>query len=315
MKIVLSKASDVPVTRQLADQIIFLITTDELRPGDRLPSVRTLARQLNIHHNTVSGAYRELVERKWLARRRGSRLEVTKQSRTAANSGDRLDELIQGAVVRALEMGYSLQAIKERVIARLRVQPPDHILLVEEDSELRQILREELRAESGWQVDTCSPADLTSAPELALGAQVVVPQYALEDVSTATANHRTVVPVLFSSGEELLQQVNRLSRPSVVAVASVSRRFLETARSILSPLLATNHQLVEHHIASPTAASVGAVDVVVCDSVAFGLLKSKQKICYKLVSTASLRHLRNALPSFDEGRLRTLKKKRQSLKI
>ena len=60
MQIVLSKDSDVPLRQQLADQIVFLITTGQLQAGEALPSVRALGRQSKVHHNTVSEAYQDL---------------------------------------------------------------------------------------------------------------------------------------------------------------------------------------------------------------------------------------------------------------
>jgi len=44
MQIALTKNSDVPVRQQLAEQIVFLITTGQLQAGEELPSVRALAR-------------------------------------------------------------------------------------------------------------------------------------------------------------------------------------------------------------------------------------------------------------------------------
>jgi hypothetical protein len=61
MQIVLSKDSDVPLRKQLADQIVFLITTGQLQAGEALPSVCALGRQSKVHHNTVSEAYQDLV--------------------------------------------------------------------------------------------------------------------------------------------------------------------------------------------------------------------------------------------------------------
>ena len=46
MDIRLSKESEVPLRQQLAEQIVFLITTGKLRSGQRLPSVREVARRL-----------------------------------------------------------------------------------------------------------------------------------------------------------------------------------------------------------------------------------------------------------------------------
>jgi DNA-binding transcriptional regulator YhcF (GntR family) len=66
MEIKLTKNSDIPPRKQLAEQIVFLITTGKLRPSERLPSVRALARRLGIHRNTVSEAYQDLVRRGWV---------------------------------------------------------------------------------------------------------------------------------------------------------------------------------------------------------------------------------------------------------
>ena len=63
MDITVSKESEVPLCEQVSAQVIFLIGTGRLKPGDALPSVRALARRLKIHHNTVSQAYQELVSR------------------------------------------------------------------------------------------------------------------------------------------------------------------------------------------------------------------------------------------------------------
>src|SRR5260370_38281676 len=76
MEIQLSRESEVPLRRQLAEQIVFLIGGGKLRAGQRLPSVRELARRLKIHHNTVSEAYQPLVRRTSLLRQRASGLVV-----------------------------------------------------------------------------------------------------------------------------------------------------------------------------------------------------------------------------------------------
>lgn len=56
----------IPVYRQVLDQLRTLCVEARLKPGDRLPSVRELARRLGIHFNTVAEAYRTLAEEGWL---------------------------------------------------------------------------------------------------------------------------------------------------------------------------------------------------------------------------------------------------------
>ena len=96
MDIHIDSSNEVPIRRQLIEQITFMIATERIKDGDSLPSVRELARRLKVHHNTVSEAYQDLVRRKWLERRRGSRLAVI--SREAPRDGATLDDLINRTI-------------------------------------------------------------------------------------------------------------------------------------------------------------------------------------------------------------------------
>lgn len=60
MKIHLQPASATPVFQQLVEQIHFAISAGELEPGERLPSIRSIATDLGIAPNTVAKAYRQL---------------------------------------------------------------------------------------------------------------------------------------------------------------------------------------------------------------------------------------------------------------
>ena len=69
MFIRIEASSAVPVYRQIVDQVTYQIAGGVLRAGDRLPSVRDLARQLPANQNTVLKAY-DLLERDGLISRR-----------------------------------------------------------------------------------------------------------------------------------------------------------------------------------------------------------------------------------------------------
>ncbi|MEE6286172.1 GntR family transcriptional regulator [Georgenia sp. MJ173] len=56
-------ASPAPPYEQLRDQVEAMVAAGELRPGDRLPTVRRLAGDLGIAPGTVARAYRELEQR------------------------------------------------------------------------------------------------------------------------------------------------------------------------------------------------------------------------------------------------------------
>src|ERR1700729_1182083 len=71
-----SHSSEVPIYRQLVTQVVLAILCGDLRPGDRLPSTRELARRFALHPNTVSAGYRQLEKEGWTESRRGSGIYV-----------------------------------------------------------------------------------------------------------------------------------------------------------------------------------------------------------------------------------------------
>ncbi len=56
----LDERSGVPYYRQVIDQVLLGIAGGKLAPGDRLPTVRSLAVELAVNPNTIAKAYREL---------------------------------------------------------------------------------------------------------------------------------------------------------------------------------------------------------------------------------------------------------------
>lgn len=73
----LDTADDRPIYAQISDQIKAAVASGVLGPGDLVPSVRDVSKQLVINPNTVARAYRELQGEGLLASVRGTGLEVT----------------------------------------------------------------------------------------------------------------------------------------------------------------------------------------------------------------------------------------------
>ena len=64
------------IYEQVVRQVTFAVAGGALRPGDLVPSVRELARQLAINPNTVARAYRQLQDQGVLESVRGMGLAV-----------------------------------------------------------------------------------------------------------------------------------------------------------------------------------------------------------------------------------------------
>ena len=57
----IDKKSELPVYEQVAESIVSQIIKGLLHPGDKIPSVRVLARQLGLNPNTVQKSYSGLL--------------------------------------------------------------------------------------------------------------------------------------------------------------------------------------------------------------------------------------------------------------
>ena len=71
MYIRIESSSGVPIMRQIADQIRSHAAGGTIAPGDRLPSVRQLAKSLAVNPNTILHVYERLASEGLLERRQG----------------------------------------------------------------------------------------------------------------------------------------------------------------------------------------------------------------------------------------------------
>ena len=152
MRFWISRKNDVPIREQIATQILLAIYSGELKPGERLPSIRSLARRLSVHANTINAAYRDLAARNWVEMRKGSGVYV-RSFRKNQEGEVELDRLVATLIRSARDRGHSLSEIRTRVKYWLDVEPPDHFLVVEEDVELRRILEYEIGNSTGFPVE------------------------------------------------------------------------------------------------------------------------------------------------------------------
>jgi GntR family transcriptional regulator len=245
MQIHINKESEVPARDQLRQQIIFLIATGHLSIGTELPSVRQLARQLKVHHNTISHAYSQLAHDGWLIKKRGSRLTVGQSTKSRIEDFAGLDDLIDRAIHLARSHGYSLQQLTARVRARLLAEPSDHLLLVAPERNLAELIRAEIGEALGHAPDACSTSMLQQNSSIAIGAILITPSYSAAKVQPAVPADRTVVPISYSPADEHIAAIRKLSRPSAIGVVSVSALFLETANGLLAPVIGRRHSFRE----------------------------------------------------------------------
>jgi GntR family transcriptional regulator len=116
----LDAASGVPFYRQVIDQILAGIATGTLKPGDRIPTVRSLAVDLAVNPNTIARAYKELEIRGVLATQQGTGTFVADREVSVDEVERRrlVDQLLDEFLARAARQGLTLAEIRSALAER-----------------------------------------------------------------------------------------------------------------------------------------------------------------------------------------------------
>ena len=97
----LNAADERPIYGQIADRVKFAVAGGVLRPGDLVPSVRELSKQLVVNPNTVARAYRDLQAEGLLESVRGMGLQVAEGATDRCRAARR--EMVRHRLRRVLE--------------------------------------------------------------------------------------------------------------------------------------------------------------------------------------------------------------------
>jgi GntR family transcriptional regulator len=260
--------SDVPLYRQLATQVQLSILSGDLRPGDRLPSTRELARRFAIHPNTVSAGYRELEHDGWTELRHGSGVYVCDRRRpqtAEAQINSQIDAHIEEFFRGAHALGISSSALRARLAGWMAAPPPDHWLLVDPDHEARQILLTELRAATGREVHESSPANCTA--EKMAGAIVCCRPSQEKIVRATVAAGIEVVALPITSANQWLLPWLPAPKGLLIAVVSHWPEFLEKARTMLAAAGVPAEALIFCDARKPAwQRGLGSASGVLCDA-------------------------------------------------
>jgi GntR family transcriptional regulator len=105
---------DQPIYRQIRDRVIAMILDGSLGDGDPLPSVRTVAVELQVNPLTVSKAYQDLVDDGFVERRRGLGMFVMAGAAVKLGSSEREQFLTQewpDILVRIQRLGLKAETL------------------------------------------------------------------------------------------------------------------------------------------------------------------------------------------------------------
>ena len=299
MEIVLNRRGGVPVRDQIVTQLEMKILEGSLAQGQRLPSVRALARRLKVHHNTVSAAYQDLEAAGHVELQRGSGVFVRRAGAATLTDARGLDEMIRLALHSAFRKGFTGPEIKAAVERWLAASPPDRVLMVDPSVEMAELLAHEIRGVLTVPVTACTLDDLAREPVRAAGAMTVVLPYHLEGVR-AVAPGVAVEVVTLEVAEADRRAIEAIPSGSIVLVVSHASTVLPFASVFLRSLRGDEVLAETRLLSAPREWKrlIKAADLVLADALSFEEVRKaapRRVREFRIVPESALARLRKAV--------------------
>ena len=290
MKIWLSKNSEVPVREQIVTQITLGIASGDLATGTRLPSTREMAQRYKIHSNTVSNAYQILAEQGWLEFRKGSGFYVRESNHeTGENS---LDRLIAQFVATAQAGGFPIEEIKRRLAHFFDAHHSNQLFVIENDTGLRDILVEEIRAATNLQVAGAELANLAGVLPVS-GAIFAAMFDEKAKISARLPAEKNCVFLKANSAAASMKGETRPTVDDLIAVVSGWENFLVLAKTMLVAAQIEPESLMLRSTREENwRKGLQAASMIICDSLTAKSLSGFQNVrIFPLIAEESLHEL------------------------
>jgi GntR family transcriptional regulator len=260
----LSRDKSIPVREQLGAQLLFGILSRRIAPGEKLPSVRELARRLKVHPNTVSAAYRDLAARGWVSQRRGSGVFVRDLKMPQPAGG--IEAFVHAWIEEGLARGFAVEALEAamtKVASELRTQAPRSLLVVHPDRELAQILAAEIEEAVACPVASAGLDDAPKepGPDICVLVTTACESQTINELRPA---HYRVIRL--KSVEDEIAEQQAPTSGLLIAVVSRSPSILEWSSKLLSSLGLPGMDILQRNPSKPDwREGLDACDIVAAD--------------------------------------------------
>ncbi|WP_373540328.1 GntR family transcriptional regulator [Chamaesiphon sp.] len=243
--------SEIPVSKQLYDQMLFAIASRQFSPGHRLPSTRQLAMQTGLHRNTIGKVYSQLEGTGLVESVPGSGIYVKSLGHESNHllADSQIDpnlsaiDLVSQSLNTLLAQGYSLTQSRELFLTeidwRWRCSARVFVTVPRADSGAGELMLQELQQSLGIPVQLVTLDKLASQLAQSLAATVVTSRYHIGVVEATLASSDVVtrsirvIPVDIQDYEQELALVKTLPKNSYVGIVSLSAGILAVAEMMV----------------------------------------------------------------------------------
>ena len=235
MEIVLNRKGGLAVRHQLVAQLELRILGGELAPGEKLPSVRALARRLRLHPNTVSAAYRKLEASRHVEMRRGAGVFVRPSGATSLEGAKDLDEMIRVALDQAARKGFTAPEVRAAVLRWLGALPPERLVAVDPSRAMAELTLAELGPGTGLRMEAQTLREVEERPALLDGGLAVSLPYHVATLRRV-APRATVLTVNLEVPASVREAIAGLPKGAIVVVVSHAETVLPFATTLIRSL-------------------------------------------------------------------------------
>ena len=298
MKLWLVHSEEVTLREQIVRQVTLGVLSGELSPGERLPSVREMARRFQVHPNTVGSAYQQLRNEGWVEGRHGSGMYI--RSRVAADAGLHGDAVVlEGLLARVVQAARELKVSESEVQSRLAQawSGPKRLLLLEPDAELAKLVQHEC-VHGGCERPMVCDLPLNAWPaqlsKVVRGFTPAVLPSKAASAQEALGQDASLFVFGISPAAQTLARNLPVSRDHLVGIASAWPQFLEMAQTLLIATgFSSDALLVRDTREKDWAAGLRGAAAVVCDTLtATRLQPGINALVFPLLSEQALKQLR-----------------------
>jgi GntR family transcriptional regulator len=243
--------SEIPVSKQLYDQMLFAIASRQFSPGHRLPSTRQLAMQTGLHRNTIGKVYSQLEGTGLVESVPGSGIYVKSLGHESNHliADAQIDpslsalDLVSQSLNTLLAQGYSLNQARELFLTeidwRWRCSARVFVTVPRIEMGAGELMLQELQS-LGIPVQLVTLDKLEAQLAQSLAATVVTSRYFISSVEAKLAGSEVisprsirVIPVDLQDYEKELALVKTLPKNSYVGIVSLSAGILAVAEMMV----------------------------------------------------------------------------------
>lgn len=295
MKLWISKNGEVSVREQIVTQIRLGVATRDLVPGEKLPSTRELACRFGIHANTVSAAYRELVDASVVEFRKGSGVFIRERTNDDEPPNN-IDGLLATFISVASASGFSRSEIKAAMDRWSDGPDTKKVTIVESDPGLRSIIEEEISQQLDVSA-SCITLDEFLNGEYDKTATITALYDEKEKMQPAIDSRQTAVFIEANSVSHALIGSERPDKTNLIAVVSGWEQFIGFARVYLIAAKIDPEALIIRSTSDDDwKVGLDAAQIVICDSFTAKHFPDDPRVrIFRLISDESMKNLKHAL--------------------